>query len=156
MLVRTIPSHWRNYNGLWEKTSKAAELSEKTWEHQLQVENGFDESSRTFQVVGFLHSSTFYVEMEVTTRCTVLAVVITTSFHWHSTCSLMVEFLGWIVTFVISTNVRGGGPSSGYISAGFFGGRKWGYYFELSFSNAYLIMPLFYRPHCRTRRITLD
>ncbi|KAF9456410.1 major facilitator superfamily domain-containing protein [Collybia nuda] len=27
---------------------------------------------------------------------------------------------GWIVTFII--NVRGGGPSSGYISAGFFGG----------------------------------
>jgi len=28
---------------------------------------------------------------------------------------------GWIVTFII--DVRGGGPSSGYISAGFFGGR---------------------------------
>lgn len=28
--------------------------------------------------------------------------------------------LGWIVTYVI--NLRGGGPSSGYISSGFFGG----------------------------------
>ncbi|KAH9478786.1 hypothetical protein JR316_0009247 [Psilocybe cubensis] len=28
---------------------------------------------------------------------------------------------GWIVTFII--NVRGGGPSSGYISSGFFGGK---------------------------------
>jgi fucose permease len=27
---------------------------------------------------------------------------------------------GWIVTYII--NVRGGGPSSGYISSGFFGG----------------------------------
>jgi hypothetical protein len=27
---------------------------------------------------------------------------------------------GWIVTYII--DVRGGGPSSGYVSAGFFGG----------------------------------
>ncbi|KAI0760312.1 MFS general substrate transporter [Fomes fomentarius] len=31
---------------------------------------------------------------------------------------------GWIVTYVI--NLRGGGPSSGYISAGFFGGLTFG------------------------------
>jgi fucose permease len=31
---------------------------------------------------------------------------------------------GWIVTFII--NVRGGGPSSGYISSGFFGGLTLG------------------------------
>ncbi|KAF7360332.1 MFS domain-containing protein [Mycena venus] len=29
---------------------------------------------------------------------------------------------GWIVTYII--DVRGGGPSSGYVSAGFFGGKK--------------------------------
>ena len=29
-------------------------------------------------------------------------------------------FSGWIVTYVI--DLRGGGPSSGYISSGFFGG----------------------------------
>lgn len=29
--------------------------------------------------------------------------------------------IGWIVTFII--DVRGGGPSSGYISSGFFGGK---------------------------------
>jgi fucose permease len=29
---------------------------------------------------------------------------------------------GWIVTYII--NVRGGGPSSGYVSAGFFGGTS--------------------------------
>ena len=29
---------------------------------------------------------------------------------------------GWIVTFII--DVRGGGASSGYISAGFFGGQQ--------------------------------
>jgi hypothetical protein len=28
---------------------------------------------------------------------------------------------GWIVTFLM--NVRGGGPSSGYVSTGFFGGK---------------------------------
>jgi fucose permease len=28
---------------------------------------------------------------------------------------------GWIVTFIIK--VRGGGPSAGYISSGFFGGQ---------------------------------
>jgi fucose permease len=32
--------------------------------------------------------------------------------------------IGWIVTFII--NVRGGGPSSGYISSGFFGGLTFG------------------------------
>ena len=31
---------------------------------------------------------------------------------------------GWIVTYVI--DVRGGGPSSGYISTGFFGGMHSG------------------------------
>ena len=31
---------------------------------------------------------------------------------------------GWIVTYII--NVRGGGPSSGYISSGFFGGLTLG------------------------------
>ncbi len=29
-------------------------------------------------------------------------------------------FTGWIVTYVI--DLRGGGPSAGYISSGFFGG----------------------------------
>jgi fucose permease len=29
---------------------------------------------------------------------------------------------GWIVTYII--DVRGGGPSSGYVSAGFFGGTE--------------------------------
>ena len=28
---------------------------------------------------------------------------------------------GWIVTFLM--NVRGGGPSTGYVSTGFFGGK---------------------------------
>lgn len=32
------------------------------------------------------------------------------------------KMLGWIVTYVI--DVRGGGASSGYISAGFFGGAS--------------------------------
>jgi hypothetical protein len=32
---------------------------------------------------------------------------------------------GWMVTYVI--DVRGGGPSSGYISSGFFGGKLAGY-----------------------------
>lgn len=32
---------------------------------------------------------------------------------------------GWIVTYII--NVRGGGPSSGYVSAGFFGGTSFQY-----------------------------
>jgi hypothetical protein len=36
------------------------------------------------------------------------------SYHTH-------EPPGWIVTFIIQ--IRGGGPSSGYISAGFFGGK---------------------------------
>ena len=31
---------------------------------------------------------------------------------------------GWIVTYIIQ--VRGGGPSSGYISSGFFGGLTFG------------------------------
>jgi len=31
---------------------------------------------------------------------------------------------GWIVTYIIK--VRGGGPSSGYISSGFFGGLTMG------------------------------
>ena len=67
----------------------------------------------------------FYVGAEVTIGGTVLAVVITTSFH---TCMMrpddvcLLSTLGWIVTFII--DVRGGGASSGYISSGFFGGKK--------------------------------
>ena len=34
---------------------------------------------------------------------------------------------GWIVTFLML--VRGGGPSSGYVSTGFFGGKYFGYAF---------------------------
>lgn len=34
------------------------------------------------------------------------------------------RYLGWIVTFVIED--RGGGPSSGYISSGFFAGLALG------------------------------
>ena len=35
-------------------------------------------------------------------------------------CWISVIRAGWIVTYVI--NLRGGGPDSGYISSGFFGG----------------------------------
>lgn len=38
--------------------------------------------------------------------------------------SVEVTLGGWIVTYII--NVRGGGPSSGYISSGFFGGLTLG------------------------------
>jgi len=34
----------------------------------------------------------------------------------------VVRAIGWIVTYVIQ--VRHGGPSSGYISSGFFGGKS--------------------------------
>ena len=55
---------------------------------------------------------------------TVLAVVMTTSFHTYTMMNsfLLLLTLGWIVTFII--DVRGGGPSSGYTSSGFFGGKK--------------------------------
>ena len=36
-------------------------------------------------------------------------------------CATLLGYAGWIVTFII--RIRGGGPSSGYISAGFFGGK---------------------------------
>ena len=67
----------------------------------------------------------FYTGVEVTIGGTVLAVVTTTSFHTRYNAGLMMDLfltLGWIVTFII--NVRGGGPSSGYISSGFFGGKN--------------------------------
>ena len=53
-----------------------------------------------------------------------LAVVMTTSFHTYTMMNsfLLLLTLGWIVTFII--DVRGGGPSSGYTSSGFFGGKK--------------------------------
>jgi fucose permease len=38
--------------------------------------------------------------------------------------SIEVTLGGWIVTYII--NVRGGGPSSGYVSSGFFGGLTLG------------------------------
>ena len=38
--------------------------------------------------------------------------------------SVEVTLGGWIVTYIIE--VRGGGPSSGYISSGFFGGLTFG------------------------------
>jgi fucose permease len=38
--------------------------------------------------------------------------------------SVEVTIGGWIVTYIIQ--VRGGGPSSGYISSGFFGGLTFG------------------------------
>ena len=34
---------------------------------------------------------------------------------------VFMSVIGWIVTYIIE--VRGGGPSSGYVSAGFFGGQ---------------------------------
>ena len=37
---------------------------------------------------------------------------------------MLTAVLGWIVTYLI--NVRGGGPSSGYASSGFFGGLTLG------------------------------
>jgi len=42
--------------------------------------------------------------------------------HWHPRCLYVKirHILGWIVTYIIQ--VRDGGPSSGYISTGFFGG----------------------------------
>ena len=71
----------------------------------------------------------FYVGVELTIGGTMLAVVITTSKFFHR-CIIRPDdgflMLGWIVTFIIGA--RGGGPSSGYISAGFFGGREWSYF----------------------------
>lgn len=37
------------------------------------------------------------------------------------TLKCLITLLGWTVTYVI--NERGGGPSSGYISSGFFAGE---------------------------------
>jgi len=72
-----------------------------------------------------------YVGVEVTIGGKALIVAIRsmiTSFHFICVHTLLIHLLsllmlGWIVTFII--DVRGGGPSSGYISAGFFGGKKW-------------------------------
>lgn len=47
--------------------------------------------------------------------------------------------IGWIVTYII--DVRGGGPTSGYISTGFFGGMQHFslIYFDLSLDSAGLM-----------------
>ena len=57
--------------------------------------------------------------------------------------------LGWIVTFLML--VRGGGPSSGYVSTGFFGGK---YLVILLFSLVLTFFSLFrsYFGSCRLNR----
>jgi fucose permease len=42
----------------------------------------------------------------------------------HGVPLFLCHTIGWIVTFIIK--VRGGGPSSGYVSSGFFGGLTFG------------------------------
>jgi len=51
---------------------------------------------------------------------------------------------GWIVTYVIE--VRGGGPSSGYISSGFFGGLTFGRV-ALLWVNSKVVRLVFFGPN---------
>ena len=39
-----------------------------------------------------------------------------------ATCTRLSRIAGWTVTYIIQR--RGGGPSAGYISSGFFGGKS--------------------------------
>lgn len=54
---------------------------------------------------------------------------------------------GWIVTYIIE--VRGGGPSSGYISSGFFGGLTFGRVALLWVNSKVTWLFVFFKPNYR-------
>ena len=61
-----------------------------------------------------------YIGVEVTIGGK-LYFFLSTNTHTHTHTSLNYSKSGWIVTFLML--VRGGGPSTGYVSTGFFGGK---------------------------------
>lgn len=89
-------------------------IPEKTAEEKEQGKSTFKAVMRTRAVHLLAFFILVYVGVEVTIGGTCSAEL-----AMHSS-KIPMLFIGWIVTFII--NVRGGGPSSGYISSGFFGG----------------------------------
>jgi fucose permease len=86
---------------------------------QAPQEQGTSQRSKFRQIFGLkaVHLLAFfnlvYVGIEVRNLSKSMKHILKDQLH-------KVTIGGWIVTYII--NVRGGGPSSGYVSAGFFGG----------------------------------
>jgi hypothetical protein len=89
---------------------------------QAAGEKGTSEDSKFRQILSLkaVHVLAFFILVYVGVEVTIGGELHLDSYNLVCVITDIFALKGWIVTFIIE--IRGGGPSSGYISAGFFGG----------------------------------